>query len=315
MDGPKPRPSWPEQRSARLSAWQWALRHSPTRMRRPPPCRVLYPAAADDRRLPCRRPACSPTAPPGAGGPGAGGSFLGMKINEKKRMQDAVAGHRTGLPGNILRLFAPRAPLPPHKAPNKKPPKLPCEPRGGVQRCCRRLAAAAAAGADGRRAAGRLAARPSPFTPHPSILHHNLRADTGVAAYLDKFAEPGDAEYEPPAPETRPPEPRLFRSRELPTQVPAAAAGLAGVGPCWLAGGRVPGAGCWEAAAAAGCCVSADVCLRRLCCSRLSPPAGAGGHREQGGEVSAAAVGCSCLMQLLLLLLDAAGGRLHPSLQ
>lgn len=41
---------------------------------------------------------------------------------------------------------------------------------------------------------------------------------TGVAAYMQHFAEPGDAEYEPAAPPTRPPEPRLFANPELPTQ-------------------------------------------------------------------------------------------------
>ena len=90
-----------------------------------------------------------------------------MKIDEKKRMQESVSGHRTGLPERLLKLFAARAPLPPHKAPPKKPPKLPY---------------------------------------------------TGVAAYVAHFAEPGDQDYEPPPPETRPPEPRIFRNPELPTQ-------------------------------------------------------------------------------------------------
>ena len=40
-------------------------------------------------------------------------------------MQESVSGHRTGLPDRLLRLFAPRPPLPPHKAPPRKPPKLP----------------------------------------------------------------------------------------------------------------------------------------------------------------------------------------------
>lgn len=94
-------------------------------------------------------------------------TFLSSKISEKKRLQEAVSGHRTGLPGGLLRLFAPRAPLPPHKAPPKKPPKLPY---------------------------------------------------TGIAQYVQHFAEPGQPDYEPPAPETRPPEPRIFRNPELPTQ-------------------------------------------------------------------------------------------------
>ena len=41
---------------------------------------------------------------------------------------------------------------------------------------------------------------------------------TGLAAHLGEFAKPGDAEYEPPPPETRPPEPRIFRNPELATQ-------------------------------------------------------------------------------------------------
>lgn len=91
-----------------------------------------------------------------------------MKIDEKKRMQESVSGHRTGLPDRLLRFFAARAPLQPHKGPPKKPPKMPY---------------------------------------------------TGIAQYVSQFAEPEDAEYEPPPPETRPPEPRIFRNPELPTQV------------------------------------------------------------------------------------------------
>lgn len=82
-------------------------------------------------------------------------------------MQESVSGHRTGLPERLLRLFAPRPPLPQHKAPLKKPPKLPY---------------------------------------------------TGIAQFVSQFAEPGDAEYEPLPPETRPPEPRVFANLELPTQ-------------------------------------------------------------------------------------------------
>lgn len=51
--------------------------------------------------------------------------FVGSRISEKKRLQEAVSGHRTGLPDRLLRLFAARPPLPPHRAPPKKPPKLP----------------------------------------------------------------------------------------------------------------------------------------------------------------------------------------------
>ena len=54
-----------------------------------------------------------------------GGFSVSSRINEKKRMQEQVSGHRTGLPDRLLRLFAPRAPLPPHKGPPKRPPKLP----------------------------------------------------------------------------------------------------------------------------------------------------------------------------------------------
>ena len=78
-----------------------------------------------------------------------------------------MSGHRTGLPERLLRLFAPRAPLAPHRAPPKKPPKL---------------------------------------------------AYIGVAHYVAHFAEPGHPEHEPPAPATRPPDPRIFRNPELPTQ-------------------------------------------------------------------------------------------------
>ena len=35
-----------------------------------------------------------------------------------------VSSHRTGLPDRLLRLFGPRAPLPPYKGPPKRPPKL-----------------------------------------------------------------------------------------------------------------------------------------------------------------------------------------------
>lgn len=50
-----------------------------------------------------------------------------MKIDEKKRMQEMVSGHRTGLPDKLLRLFAARAPLEPNKGPPRRsrPPKLP----------------------------------------------------------------------------------------------------------------------------------------------------------------------------------------------
>lgn len=40
---------------------------------------------------------------------------------------------------------------------------------------------------------------------------------SGIAAYTEHFAKPGDEEYQPEAPD-RPPEPRLFRNREFPAQ-------------------------------------------------------------------------------------------------
>jgi U1 small nuclear ribonucleoprotein len=41
---------------------------------------------------------------------------------------------------------------------------------------------------------------------------------SGVAQYLSEFAQPGDAEYEPPRPEDRPASPRKFVNPELRTQ-------------------------------------------------------------------------------------------------
>eukprot|EP00887_Chlorella_sp_A99_P002503 scaffold6.g2503.t1 len=96
-----------------------------------------------------------------------GGSFLSQKIDEKKRLQESISSHKTGLPDRLLRLFAAR-PAPPHvEHKRKRPPPVPL---------------------------------------------------SGVAAYLDKFAGPEDEEYEPPVPETWPPEPRLFRNPELAAQ-------------------------------------------------------------------------------------------------
>lgn len=73
----------------------------------PPPTGCLRPAARP-------APACS-----------GGGFSVASRISEKKRMQEQVSSHRTGLPDRLLRLFAPRAPLPPYKGPPKRPPKLP----------------------------------------------------------------------------------------------------------------------------------------------------------------------------------------------
>eukprot|EP00955_Chlamydomonas_euryale_P066565 359589-Chlamydomonas_euryale.AAC.4 len=38
---------------------------------------------------------------------------------------------------------------------------------------------------------------------------------SGIASYVDKFAAPGDDEYEPAPPSNRPPSPRLVRNPEL----------------------------------------------------------------------------------------------------
>ena len=124
------------------------------------------PAASSGTRarpLPPQKPSLLPQRPPAS----CRRSFLSLKIDEKKRMQESVSGHRTGLPPALLRHFEARPPLPPHKAPPAKPRKVPL---------------------------------------------------SGVAQYLEHFAAPGDAEYEPPAPETRPPEPRVFVNPELPYQ-------------------------------------------------------------------------------------------------
>ena len=61
------------------------------------------------------------------------------------------------------------------------------------------------------------ARRPLDHLPPPAKKPHKLPY-TGVAQYVEHFAAPGDAEYEPPPPESRPPEPRIARNPELPTQ-------------------------------------------------------------------------------------------------
>lgn len=48
---------------------------------------------------------------------------------------------------------------------------------------------------------------PLPRRPRPAI--------TGIAQFLDHLAAPGDPEYEPPPPESCPPDPRLFLNPEL----------------------------------------------------------------------------------------------------
>ena len=44
------------------------------------------------------------------------------------------------------------------------------------------------------------------------------RPFTGIAEYVQNFAAPGDAEYEPEPASNRPPEPRLCSNPELPSQ-------------------------------------------------------------------------------------------------
>jgi hypothetical protein len=61
--------------------------------------------------------------------------------------------------------------------------------------------------------------KPSPiaysiFDVAPAFLRFILL----LSLSLQHFAEPGDPEYEPTPPETRPPEPRIFRNPELSTQ-------------------------------------------------------------------------------------------------
>lgn len=62
------------------------------------------------------------------------------------------------------------------------------------------------------------------FAPHPPLQFkkpaHKRKPKvpySGFAACVEKFAEPGDPEYQPENPD-RPPEPRLFRNREFPAQ-------------------------------------------------------------------------------------------------
>lgn len=56
------------------------------------------------------------------------GSYLAQKIDEKKRVQESLGGHRTGLPDKLLRMFAPRPPL----APAPPLPRKPKRPYSGV---------------------------------------------------------------------------------------------------------------------------------------------------------------------------------------
>jgi U1 small nuclear ribonucleoprotein len=61
------------------------------------------------------------------------------------------------------------------------------------------------------------AREPLPYLP-PIVKKPPKLPYSGVAQYLEHFATPDDPEYEPPAPETRPSEPRIFRSPEFAVQ-------------------------------------------------------------------------------------------------
>lgn len=61
-------------------------------------------------------------------------------------------------------------------------------------------------------------ARPQPRHLDPIRKRKPLLPYSGVAEYVQQFAEPGDPEYEPPPSESRPPEPRVFRAPEYALQ-------------------------------------------------------------------------------------------------
>ena len=61
-------------------------------------------------------------------------------------------------------------------------------------------------------------ARPPPRHLDPVKRRKPPLPYSGVAQYVQGFAEPGDPEYEPPPSEARPPEPRVFRNPELAAQ-------------------------------------------------------------------------------------------------
>jgi len=60
---------------------------------------------------------------------------------------------------------------------------------------------------------------PLPPVPHKLPPHHRKPGPpySGIGQYLEKFAEPGDAEYEPP-PKEKIPEDRVFRNPEMVAQ-------------------------------------------------------------------------------------------------
>jgi U1 small nuclear ribonucleoprotein 70kDa len=58
-------------------------------------------------------------------------------------------------------------------------------------------------------------ARPLPEHTGPPMRKTFAVPYSGLAAYIDEFAEPGADEYEPPRPDTVPKEPRVFRNPEL----------------------------------------------------------------------------------------------------
>lgn len=61
--------------------------------------------------------------------------------------------------------------------------------------------------------------RPTPPYLPPMRKRKPTPPITGVAAYTEHFAEPGDPEHEPPPPDTRPTEPRIFLNPEYAQQV------------------------------------------------------------------------------------------------
>lgn len=55
--------------------------------------------------------------------------------------------------------------------------------------------------------------KPASLKKRPPKVKYN-----GLAHCIQEFAAPGDPEYEPPPPADRPPEPRIYRNRELVVQ-------------------------------------------------------------------------------------------------
>lgn len=60
----------------------------------------------------------------------SGASFLSQKIDEKKRLQESISNHKTGLPDRLLRLFQPRPPVPYSSHPPKR--QTPAVPMSGI---------------------------------------------------------------------------------------------------------------------------------------------------------------------------------------